>query len=87
MKLNEDSSAEMELLEEHEVYIFSHLCDLLSFIITNHEMLSKNFLLTHENILKHVAVLMKSPHAYLRLSFFIFNLSIIAAFQDLYRKK
>ncbi|KAJ3272131.1 Platinum sensitivity protein [Terramyces sp. JEL0728] len=47
--------------------ILNTLCEMLSFIITQHAMFSKNYLL-HNDILKACGVLLKSKDTFLRLS-------------------
>ncbi|KAI8895631.1 component of IIS longevity pathway SMK-1-domain-containing protein [Globomyces pollinis-pini] len=54
-------------LSQSAATTMNFLCELLCFIITQHAMFSKNYLL-HHDILKSTSILLKAKQSYLRLS-------------------
>ncbi|EGF82434.1 hypothetical protein BATDEDRAFT_34430 [Batrachochytrium dendrobatidis JAM81] len=65
--VNQRDGSQVMVLDSRLVSICSHLCDLLCFVITQHAMFIKNFIL-RERLLRHTALLFRAKESHLRLS-------------------
>eukprot|EP00842_Homolaphlyctis_polyrhiza_P006972 jgi/Hompol1/864/HPOL_002583-RA len=72
-------------LDQRMVSVYSHLCDLLCFIIEQHAMYSKNYLLRN-TALKNATLLLKAKEAHLRLSALRVYRKCIGSNEDFYRR-